>query len=310
MKTKTKTKNRDQVYRFKVINDTPHCITKGILDVNNLKTITPREVEELPRRVIEFMDFRMDNSEVIALDAVNSIQWLQYQLQKKETYQDIAVKINSLNIVTLTYTPPLPTPDNVMILECMKGHGAGAHCGLADWYPDIERGIQQALLKSQKDGTDWTTGWYSSKKEIASARISKLGNIIHIEVSVSDDFDTNGTAWYDIKFTKGLKDLEKIRETIHKVWDMAENDRKEKKEYLGYSIGNRKSKNSQQRKNWIYTYLVNTHGLEKPTGDNYFKFGWQEKTKIPIRVKNFLKKGMEEKKKKICCDNWIAEQWE
>lgn len=304
-KTKTKTKNRDQVYRFKVLNDTPHCITKGIFDVNNLKNITPREIEKmLPKRVIQFMNFRMDNSEAIAIDSVTSIQWLHDQLQQKEDYQDITCKINSLNIVTLTYTPPSPTPDNVMRLECMEGHGDGAHCGLTDWYPEIERGIQQAFLNSEKD---WTTGWYSSKKEIASARISKLGNIIHIEVSVSDDFDTNGAAWYDIKFTK---DLKKIQETIYKVWDMAENDLKTNSEYLGYSIGNRKNKNSQQRKNWIYTYLVNTHGLEKPTGDNYSKFGWQEKTKIPIRVKNFLKVGMEAGDKKICCDNWIAEQWE
>jgi len=297
--------NNKLVYRFKVINDTTHCITKGILDVNNTKTIYPREIEEmLPKRVIQFMAFRMDNSEAIAIDLVPSIQWLKERLQKKEDYQEITVKINSKNIVTLTYTPPPPTPDTVMRLKCMDGQSDGAHCGLADWYPDIEKGIRQALLNSKKD---WTTGWYSSKKEIASARISKLGDILHIEVSVSDDFDTNGTAWYDIKFTK---DLKKIRETIYKVWDMAENDRKEKKEYIGYSIGNRKNKNSQQRKNWVYTYLVNTHGLEKPTGDNYSKFGWQERTKLSTKVRNTLRKGMEARWIKICCDDWIAEQWE
>jgi len=295
------------VYRFKIINDPPHCITKEIFDVNNLKNITPREIEEmLPKRVIQFMDFRaaMDNSEAIAIDLVPSIQWLKERLKEKEDYHDITVKINSKNIVTLTFTPPPPTPDTVMRLECMNGHGDGAHCGLEDWYPDIEKGIWQALLNSKKD---WTTGWYSSKKEIASARISKLGNILHIEVSVSDDFDTEGTAWYDIKFTKNLKDLKKIRETIQKVWDMAENNQKDNREYLGYSIGKREKN---KRRDWIYTYLVNTHGLEKPTGDNYSEFGWQEPTTLSIKVKIILEEGMDKRKQKICCGDWIAEQWE
>jgi hypothetical protein len=130
-----------------------------------------------------------------------------------------------------------------------------------------------------------------------------LGNVLHIEVSVSDDFDTNGTACYDIKLTK---DLEKIRKTIYKVWDMAEDDRKDNQMYSGYSIGQRKGKDL---KSWEYTYIVNTHGLDSPSGDNYHKFGWQERVKIPVNVKKNLAEGMENGLEKICSGNWMAKKW-
>ena len=46
-------------------------------------------------------------------------------------------------------------------------NGDGAHCGLTDWYPDGHAELEQAL----KEKIPFDTGWYSSKKEIASARI-------------------------------------------------------------------------------------------------------------------------------------------
>ena len=46
-------------------------------------------------------------------------------------------------------------------------NGDGAHCGLSDWYSDGRAELEQAL----KEKIPFDTGWYSSKKEIASARI-------------------------------------------------------------------------------------------------------------------------------------------
>ena len=50
--------------------------------------------------------------------------------------------------------------------------GDGAHCGLADWYPEQEAALKAAL----KAHAAFDTGWYSSKKQIASARVfSRVG---------------------------------------------------------------------------------------------------------------------------------------
>ena len=118
MKTKT--------YTFQIQNDIPHCITTAICytDGKNKQMYFPREVEgQLPPRVIEFMGFRMDNSEVIAIDDVKSIEWLRERLKVKEDFTDISIKMNKKNIVTLTYTPKkvVQTPDSVPKLECMNG---------------------------------------------------------------------------------------------------------------------------------------------------------------------------------------------
>ena len=74
--------------------------------------------------------------------------------------------------------------------------GNGAHCGLSDWYPEQEAALKAALEAK----APFDTGWYSSKKEIASARIrSEDGVKIKVEVSVSDDFDTEGLGYASTK---------------------------------------------------------------------------------------------------------------
>ena len=49
--------------------------------------------------------------------------------------------------------------------------GDGSHHGLTNWYPKVEAAIVEALAAGQP----FTTGWYGSKKEIASARITYTG---------------------------------------------------------------------------------------------------------------------------------------
>jgi hypothetical protein len=166
--------------------------------------------------------------------------------------------------------------------------GDGAHCGLGDWYPEKEKALELAL----KSGKPFDTGWYSSKKEIASARISSDdGFIVKVEVSVSDDFDTTGMGNAIVP----SKNLEDVRTTIYKAWDEAEGDQKDNREYRGYSIIHysttipewRKRDNVcpiEKRKRYgrkqpqcVDTYIANCSGwgADSPPGDNYHFWGWQ-----------------------------------
>ena len=139
--------------------------------------------------------------------------------------------------------------------------GDGAHCGLSDWYEDGK--AQLAAVIAERVPFD--TGWYSSKKEIASARIwSEDGVKIKVEVSVSDDFDTEGLGYESTeKWT-----LDGIAEAIDMAWDRAEDARNDAQGYEGFKV----LKNGA----WVETYLVNIGWDDcAPSGDNYHWWGWQ-----------------------------------
>lgn len=141
-------------------------------------------------------------------------------------------------------------------------NGDGAHCGLSDWYEDGEAEIRAALEAHEP----FDTGWYSSKKEIASARIwSEDGIKIKIEVSVFDDFDTLGGGYASTNEWT----IDAIQDCISNAWDKAESDRGENQEYEGFRIG--------REGRWEETYLLNIGWGENlsPTGDNYHWWGWQ-----------------------------------
>jgi len=191
-------------------------------------------------------------------------------------------------------------------LECMSTHYDGSHWGLADWYPEIEEGIRKALALGIE--AEWTTDWYSSKKEIASANITKLsGNEIIIEASVLDDFDTNG--YGDMRITVDLDDVDecinKIRKAIDEAWDEAEQDRKDNQIYVGYKVilGNA----------WVETYIFDSSGGmygDEPPGDNYHQWGWQEDTEIPDKVKDVFEDWLMSYKDGECtCNNYTIKEW-
>jgi hypothetical protein len=140
-------------------------------------------------------------------------------------------------------------------------HGDGAHCGLSDWYTEGEAQLTAALA----DHTLFDTGWYSSKKEIASARIwSEDGIKIKVEVSVSDDFDTEGLGYASTEEWS----VDAVQGCISKAWDKAESNRDEAQEYEGFRVV--------RNDRWEETYLVNIGwGEYAPTGDNYYWWGWQ-----------------------------------
>ena len=140
--------------------------------------------------------------------------------------------------------------------------GNGAHCGLSDWYPEQEAALKAALEAK----APFDTGWYSSKKEIASARIrSEDGVKIKVEVSVSDDFDTEGLGYASTKDWT----VEAVSAAIDSAWGEADTDRKGAQEYEGFRIG-RDGK-------WEETYLVSIGWGENlsPPGDYYSWWGWQ-----------------------------------
>lgn len=167
--------------------------------------------------------------------------------------------------------------------------GDGAHCGLADWYEDKEAALKAAL----ESGQPFDTGWYSSKKEIASARISSDGESVRVEVSVSDDFDTEG---YFSGTIPAPATLEQVAEEIWRIWDEAEEDQKDNRAYAGYSLIHYSAKipdffrgdrvyPQETRKRYprkvarCIDYLIVPVGfgceMDSPPGDNYWHWGWQ-----------------------------------
>jgi hypothetical protein len=160
-----------------------------------------------------------------------------------------------------------------LILACTHNRGDGAHCGLSDWYDEVEQGLQQAL--DLGPGLQWTTGWYSSKKAIASGRIDCMGKVLVAKASVSDDFDTPGIGVYEMAHTT---DLEEVRTAINIAWDRAEADQKDNQNYRGFSVHDGTGA-------WIETVIIPFsagHHLDEPPGDCYHQWGPQgESDSIP-----------------------------
>jgi hypothetical protein len=145
-------------------------------------------------------------------------------------------------------------------LEAFR-RGDGAHRGLSDWYPENEAALKAALDAHQP----FDTGWYGSKHEIASARIwSADGDSINIEVSVSDDFDTNGTGRRRIKEWS----IDEVASSVDEAWDSADEDRKDNEPYIGFSIHDSTGA-------WVETYILAVGEYDTPPGDNYHWWGWQ-----------------------------------
>lgn len=191
--------------------------------------------------------------------------------------------------------------------------GDGAHCGLGDWYPKQER----ALLRALKRGKPFITGWYSSKKEIASAMIARTDRSVEVHVSVSDDFDTEGKWSGSIKPTT---DLERIRCLLYKIWDLAVLDQKGNRAYRGFTIW------KDPKGTGISTcldYLILPHGdaviynFKTPPGACYQEWGFQGPTKrIPKAIREELRvwaedyTGTKEEVKEFHVGKYTITPWE
>lgn len=189
-------------------------------------------------------------------------------------------------------------------VETIQRRGCdGSHWGVSDWYPDLEAGIVAALAKGPAHR--WTTGWYGSKKEIASACVRQAGGVITAEVSVSDDLDTEGCGSVTLKFTKRL---DKIRDAVNRACDLAEAQRKDNAVYRGFAVytrcsgyasyaGSKGMGRKHYYQGWVETYILPVgagHLYKEPPGDNYHCWGWQGDYEIPPRTKARFEKWLAE----------------
>lgn len=194
---------------------------------------------------------------------------------------------------------------------------------MADWYPEKRVALQAAL----KARIPFTTGWYSSKKEIASACITGNADavtpVIDIEVRVSDDFDTPGKGSLQVRWTENLVT---VANGIYAAWDEAERDQKENRVHTGFKVLTRKKVHSTFHGGrpvgkarlstvWSETYIRNdSNGLTKPPGDYYPNWGWQGDCKIPKAIRDKLERYAESyrkgKRKKLTVGKWTIEPWE
>lgn len=176
-------------------------------------------------------------------------------------------------------TPAPVVPKEIRRLPAFE-RGDGAHWGIADWYQDKKYALKRAIGGK----SDWTTGWYSSKKEIVSANITREGGEYIVEVSVSDDFDTEGLAVRGFKPKKATTEaiLKRIEKELHEAWDEAKVDQRHNRQYRGFSV--------LKDGRWIETYIQNVSewGLDSPPGDNYHKWGFQGESKISKDIREKL----------------------
>lgn len=204
--------------------------------------------------------------------------------------------------------------------------GDGANCGLGDWYPEKEKALAQAI-KRQKP---FDTGWYGSKKEIASARVYSLdGQTVQVEASVSDDFDTPGMG-SAIAFGASPVSLEQVREAIYRAWDEASDNQRDNRMYAGFSIlrrtkrygmyiGGKPHGKGHIAESWVETLILPAgigDFMSEPPGDNYHQWGFQGEEPIPVKVKDELEQWANDflagkaKGKSKTVEKWTIKPWE
>lgn len=160
---------------------------------------------------------------------------------------------------------------------------------VTDWYPANNAALRDAIVNVE----EWDTGWYSCKKEIQSGRVYCNGNEITCEVSVSDDFDTEGRGCSSFLIPKDWDGqdadwiMELIESHLYAALEQAKQDQRDNALYAGYSIG--RTDNQGQPKNWLETYVAPLgfgDELDEPPGDYYYHWGWQAETdEIPAHIK-------------------------
>lgn len=139
--------------------------------------------------------------------------------------------------------------------------------GPVDFYDDSRESIRLAF----RSGDDFETPWMGCKKEILSSRITREGNKITVEVSVSDDFDTPGMGEGSFTVNRATTEdqfFAKLEDAASEAHEAATGDRNDNAGYAGFSVG--------KEGKWEFTYLVCLDGSDAPSGDNYYRWGWQE----------------------------------
>lgn len=228
------------------------------------------------RRRLDLADLPVGVIDYLSVKRTNGGTWV-FDVDGHQTFDDLVAcgevtekkqgRRPAPRQATATFTVE---PHNVEAIEPAEQlpvtWGDGSKWGVSDWYETLEAAITAALARGK--GYAWTTGWYSSKKEIASACVTQRGGEITVEVSVSDDFDTEGRGERTIRLTKNL---DRIREALDSAYADANRDRRGNEVYAGFSVG--------RGDRWEYTLILpegDGYLMDSPPGDHYHRWGWQE----------------------------------
>lgn len=139
--------------------------------------------------------------------------------------------------------------------------------GASDFYDDKREELVAALAS----GKPFDTGWGGCKKEILTSRVFSDGKTLTCEVSVSDDFDTEGLGSITIA---APATFEQVEGAMDRASNEAESCRKENADYTGFAIHKGDADGS-----WVETYVAQRSDMagymDTPPGDNYHKWGFQ-----------------------------------
>lgn len=179
----------------------------------------------------------------------------------------------------------MKTTENTPTFDFKNRRGDGAKWGVTDFYEEFEEELVCALFS----GLNFDTGYYGVKKEIESGRVFRRGDTIHVEVSCSDDFDTEGHGAASFPASDltapgigelGMNDKERalarVRAALDEALDDAYANKRDNKVVALYTIG--KDKGPKQS-GWAFTFLRNVSNYDlsdSPPGDYYHRWGWQE----------------------------------
>lgn len=196
---------------------------------------------------------------------------------------------------------------------------AGTKWGPTDFYDHVRAALADAFAS----GLDFETHWLGCKKEILSSRVTRVGNLVTVEVSVSDDLDTPGMGRVSFGVTSRTtsdKFFERIESAGADAHQAAEEEQRGNRGYRGYRVG--RILDGRRDHAWEFTYLVSTDGQDYPAGDNYRRWGWQEAPDtaddfdltahpeaIPPDVAAKLAEGMIAGEATVVCGDWQATAW-
>lgn len=163
-------------------------------------------------------------------------------------------------------------------------YGAGVHYGPADFCVLHERVLHGALGSTE----DFSTGWYSSRKELLTAKVTREGWALTLEVSVSGDSGAGGMGLVMLEITSDQHPEElfdRVSEGLDRAWNLAEEDRRWRERGVEFKITMVDSGSKIQ----VETIILPKDGDTScpPGGDDFREWGFQgeaEPGSIPMEI--------------------------
>jgi hypothetical protein len=179
--------------------------------------------------------------------------------------------------------------------------------GASDFYDDKKAELVAALAS----GKPFDTGWGGCKKEILTSRVSFDGKTITCEVSVSDDFDTEGLGSVSIP---APATIDQVETALDQASCAADENRGDNADYTGFSIHQGGDKGP-----WVETYIAQRSDMagymDCPPGDNYHQWGFQDETdevsaEDRENIENYIIRHQFDKDfAPFVCGNWTVTRW-